>query len=410
MGQALDLRLNARVISAASASRVARETRLGRTGAPDAARAAGRADTIAITLERVGRREAERLRRRMVDTGGEAAIPGDPGASEADLVLVGDRGQFQALADGLRDDAGDLAAIGEAIGSAIAGHGRREFDWVLGGGRRLALGPAPAIVGIVNVTPDSFSDGGQHVTPGAAVDHARRLVDAGADVVDVGGESTRPGSDPVDEAEELGRVMPVIDRLAGKIEAPISIDTRRPRVAREAAAAGATIVNDVTGLQGDPAMAATVAETGAAVVIMHMLGTPKTMQQRPEYGNLMADICRYLRRGMRAATEAGVGEDRIAVDPGIGFGKTSAHNLEILARLGELRSLGRPILVGPSRKRFIGELTGIERPADRTFGTAAACALAVAAGALLVRVHDVAEVRQALQVAAAIVQAGESAS
>jgi dihydropteroate synthase len=239
------------------------------------------------------------------------------------------------------------------------------------------------------------------------VAQALRQVEAGADLLDVGGESTRPGSDPVSADEELRRVLPVIERLIGKrVSVPLSVDTRRGRVAREALAAGATIVNDVTGLQGDPEVASAAADAGAAVVIMHMQGDPKTMQRRPRYDNLMADICRHLRQGLAAARRAGIPEDRTILDPGIGFGKTLDHNLEILARLGELKSLGRPILVGVSRKRFIGDLTGLARPADRTFGTAAACALALAAGAMILRVHDVPEMRQAAAVAAAIAAKG----
>ena len=408
MGQVLDLRLNARVIAAGDVPSVTRETGLAAVAAVEAARLAAAADVVAVALERVGGREADRLARCLGDAGGAVARARAGGPDEADVLLVAGRDAFAALADRLRGESADLAAVGDAIAHAIAAHGRRRFDWVLGGGRRMALGPAPALVGVVNVTPDSFSDGGRWTDPAAAADHACRLADEGADLVDVGGESTRPGSDPVSEDDELARVMPVLERLAGRIGVPLSIDTRRPRVAREAVAAGAAVVNDVTGLQGDPDMAAAVAETGAAVVVMHMRGTPKTMQERPEYGNLMAEVCRHLRRGLHAARQAGVADDRVAVDPGIGFGKTLAHNLELLARLGQVRSLGRPILVGVSRKRFIGDLTGVQAPAARTFGTAAACALAVAAGAVLVRVHDVAEMRQAVQVAAAIAQAGES--
>jgi len=265
----------------------------------------------------------------------------------------------------------------------------------------------PRIMGIVNVTPDSFSSDGLAGDPEAAVALGIRMAEDGADILDVGGESTRPGSDPVAEDEELRRVIPVVEALARRVRTPISIDTRRARVAREALAAGACVVNDVTALRGDPAMAATVAKSGAAVVLMHMQGEPKTMQDRPVYDNLMADICRFLRQSMALAAEAGVPEEKILVDPGIGFGKTLADNLQVLARLGQLRTLGLPILIGPSRKRFIGELTGIETPAERTYGTAAACALAVAAGALVLRVHDVRPVRQALAVAAAVVHVDE---
>jgi dihydropteroate synthase len=296
--------------------------------------------------------------------------------------------------------------MGQEIGRALENHGRRRFEIRLGS-RRLSVGPKPALVGIVNVTPDSFSDGGRHFDRQEAIAHGIRLAEEGADVIDVGGESTRPGSDPVDAEEELARVLPVVAALAARVRTPISIDTRRARVAREAARAGAAIINDVTGLQGDPDMPAAVAETGAAVVIMHILGEPKTMQDSPRYDHLMADICRYLRRGIQRAAAAGVHEEAVIVDPGVGFGKTLAHNLAVLSQLGQLRTLGRPIMVGPSRKRFIGQLTGVEEPAARTCGTAAACAMAVAAGAMLLRVHDVAAIKQAVAVAAAVVSAGQ---
>ncbi len=275
-------------------------------------------------------------------------------------------------------------------------------------GGPLELGARPALMGIVNVTPDSFSDGGAFLDPDDAADHARRLVDQGADLLDIGGESTRPGSNPVDPETEAARVLPVLERLAGKVAVPISIDTRRGVVARRALDAGAAIVNDVTGLQGDPEVARAAANFGAGVVIMHMRGTPKTMQRDPAYEDLMGEIASHFRRGMAVAAEAGVPESRILVDPGIGFGKTLAHNLEILAHLTALGALGRPILVGPSRKRFVGELTGVDVPAERTFGTAGACAAAVLAGAHILRVHDVGPMRQAVDVAAAIARAAAS--
>ncbi len=298
---------------------------------------------------------------------------------------------------------GNARLLEAAGGNPAEGNARRSFQLQMGP-YRLEVGPKPLLMGVLNVTPDSFSDGGLFLEADRAVAQARRLVQEGADILDVGGESTRPCSDPVDEEEEMRRVLPVIETLAETVEVPISIDTRHARVAREAACAGACLINDITGLQGDAGMAAAVADTGAGVVIMHILGTPKTMQENPQYDDVMVDICRYLRQGMAIAERAGVPEERIIVDPGIGFGKTLAHNLEIFARLGELRALGRPILVGPSRKRFIAELTGVETPAERVYGTAAACALAVAAGAQILRVHDVAAVRQAVAVAAAITQ------
>ena len=411
----LHLRLNTRVVAATNPAAVLSE--LGRAGpwALDNPKAsAGDAfppDLVALALENLAMAEANRLAEAIRDAGGAAAIipMRDAHNGDVETVLTGSRRQFAALVDRLGEASGGGAALAREVERALANHARRRFDIRLGA-RRLSVGPRPAVMGVLNVTPDSFSDGGRFISPADAVRQAERLAAEGADLIDVGGESTRPGSDPVPEDVELERVLPVVETLASRLQVPISIDTRRARVAREAASAGACLVNDVTGLQGDPDMPAAVAETGVGCVIMHMLGEPKTMQAHPQYDNLMADICRHLRRGMQAAHDAGVPDDAVIVDPGIGFGKTLAHNLEILARLGQLRTLGAPVMVGPSRKRFIGDLTGVETPADRVPGTAAACAMAVAAGALLVRVHDVAEVRQALAVAAAVAETNERES
>ena len=266
-----------------------------------------------------------------------------------------------------------------------------------------------ALMGIVNVTPDSFSDGGLYLDPAKATLHGRELAAAGADWLDVGGESTRPGSEGVSLDEELERVMPVVEALAGAEGpgVPVSIDTSKAEVARRAVAAGARMINDVTALRGDPEMPAVCAESGAEVCLMHMLGEPRTMQEDPRYDDVVADVRDFLAERMQAAVAAGVAEDRIVLDPGIGFGKTLEHNLALLRGLPQLAELGRPLLVGPSRKRFIGELSGADAEADdRLPGTIAACIASAQRGAAILRVHDVASVRQALAVAGAI-EAGE---
>jgi dihydropteroate synthase len=254
------------------------------------------------------------------------------------------------------------------------------------------------LMGVVNVTPDSFSDGGLYLDPAAAIAHGEELLAAGADVLDVGGESTRPGAEPVGEAEELRRVLPVVEGLAG---ATISIDTSKAAVAAAALDAGATIVNDVTALRGDPAMAALCAERGATVVLMHMLGEPRTMQADPVYGDVVAEVRAFLAERVEFAIAAGIEGERIWVDPGIGFGKTAEHNLELLRRLAELAELGHPLVIGTSRKSFIGKLDGSAAP-ERLGGTIASSVLAAAAGADVLHVHDVAEAGQALTVAGAI--------
>ncbi|HYG69167.1 MAG TPA: dihydropteroate synthase [Anaeromyxobacteraceae bacterium] len=272
-------------------------------------------------------------------------------------------------------------------------------------GARLFEGPGPFLMGIVNATPDSFSDGGRFLDPDAAVAHALRLADEGADLVDLGGESARPGSPPVSVEEELRRVVPVVERLRARgFGLPISVDTTKAAVARAALAAGADLVNDVTGL-ADPDLAAVVAEAGAPVVLMHMRGTPADMQSRAVYGDVVADVARELEAAVARAVAAGVAPERIVLDPGVGFAKTAEHSLAVLARLPELRVRGLPLLVGPSRKSFIGAVTGAP-VAERLPGTLAAVTAAVLAGAEFVRVHDVAPARQAALVAAAVREAG----
>ena len=261
-------------------------------------------------------------------------------------------------------------------------------------GRRLLVGPRPLVMGIVNVTPDSFSDGGRFFDPAAAVDHGLRMVAEGADILDVGGESTRPGAEPVPAAEELRRVLPVVRELANRAGVPVSVDTSKAGVAAACLDAGAAIVNDVTGL-ADPAMVRACAAAGAGVVVMHMRGTPQTMQQNPEYADVSAEVGDYLAGRLDALEAAGLPRERVALDPGIGFGKTLDHTLQQLARLGEYRRFDRPVLLGLSRKGFLGQITGRERP-DRLAGTLAVNCFAVAAGAAhVLRVHDVAAHRDA---------------
>jgi dihydropteroate synthase len=258
------------------------------------------------------------------------------------------------------------------------------------------------LMGIVNVTPDSFSDGGLFLAPERAIAHGRELVADGADLLDIGGESTRPGARAVGTEEELARVAPVLAGLDG-VEATISIDTSKVAVAETALDAGAEIVNDVTALRLEPALAGLCAERGCVVVLMHMLGTPRTMQENPAYDDVVDDVKAFLAERIEFAMGEGMAEERIWIDPGIGFGKTVRHNLELLSRLGELRELGRPVVVGTSRKRFIGSLTG--REVDyRLGGTIASNVLALRAGADVLRVHDVAEVHEAIRVAEAILE------
>jgi dihydropteroate synthase len=261
--------------------------------------------------------------------------------------------------------------------------------------RTLQIGRRPLVMGIVNVTPDSFSDGGQFLDASAAVDHALQLVADGADVLDIGGESTRPYAEAIDADEERRRVLPVLERLAQQTSIPISIDTSKALVAAGALECGAEIVNDVTGLVGDPMMTPLVVAAGAGVCAMHMQGTPQTMQDDPRYGDVVEDILAYLRERRDALVGAGVELDRICLDPGLGFGKTHQHNLTLLANLGRFHELGCPVLAGPSRKGFLGKILG-DRDADRAAATAGAAAAAAVQGVQIVRVHDVRVVRDTL--------------
>jgi dihydropteroate synthase len=274
-------------------------------------------------------------------------------------------------------------------------------DWAIRD-RVLSTGGRTLIMGVVNVTPDSFSDGGRFLGAERAIEHGLRLYGDGADLVDVGGESTRPGAEPVSAAEEIRRVVPVIAGLA-KAGVPVSVDTSKPEVAAAALEGGALAVNDITAL-GDPAMAPLVAAAGCGVVLMHMQGTPQNMQEDPTYVDVAAEVSDFLTKRARLAEEAGVERRHICIDPGIGFGKAQNHNLELLARLDLLVATGYPVLVGTSRKSFLGRILDEPDPTERDVATAATVAIAVTRGAALVRVHNVEMTRQAVLIADAIVR------
>jgi dihydropteroate synthase len=264
--------------------------------------------------------------------------------------------------------------------------------------------PRPALVmGVVNVTPDSFSDGGKFLDPGAAVEHALELVAQGAEIIDVGGESTRPGAVPVDEAEELRRVIPVIERLAPRIQVPISIDTMKPAVARAALSAGASIVNDVGANRVEATMWRAVAETGAGYIVMHVQGTPQTMQVNPVYSDVAREIGEFFFERIQRLSNCGVASEQVILDVGIGFGKTLEHNLQLLGALGGFTKPGRPLLLGVSRKSFFGKLLGAA-PGARLPAALACASLAVEAGVQIIRTHDVVETVQAIRMTEAILK------
>jgi dihydropteroate synthase len=266
---------------------------------------------------------------------------------------------------------------------------RKRYVIPLPGGRELVLGERTLVMGILNITPDSFSDGGVHFDPQRAADAGLEMVESGADILDVGGESTRPGADPVGEDEELRRVMPVIERLAGRTEALISIDTYRARTAREATAAGAAIINDISGFQYDSCLAGVAAQSGAAVVLMHTRGRSREMYERAVYADVVSDVTRELGEAVTRALEGGVRRESLILDPGFGFAKRPEHSYTLLAQLDALRALDRPILSGPSRKSFLKDALGERSPLEREWGSAAAVTASILGGAHIVRVHDV---------------------
>ncbi len=267
--------------------------------------------------------------------------------------------------------------------------------------RVLELEGTPRIMGVLNITPDSFYDGGRYFDRSRAEGQALRMVEEGAEILDIGGESTRPGSAAVSPEEEIQRVVPLIESLAGKISIPISIDTYKAKVARASLAAGAEMVNDISGLTFDPELVSVVAESGVPVVLMHTLGRPQVMQENPVYRNLIAEIKEFLAGAIQKAERNGVRPENIIIDPGIGFGKTVEHNLEIINRLADFQDLGKPVMVGPSRKSFIGKI--LDEPAgERLEGTLAAVAIAAWNGADIIRVHDVRETRKVVRMVTAI--------
>jgi dihydropteroate synthase len=359
--------------------------------------------TRCVHLNKLLCRQANILKQEMMGLGGDAAVARGTVACSidtTDVILMGTDKQLGRLCEklvhqpfGLADLAGELTAL-------LANVSQVPKTWKTAR-RDLAL-DRPLIMGILNVTPDSFSDGGRFLDPHRAAERALEMEAEGADIIDIGGESTRPGAPQVPAAEELRRISPVIEQLAGRLSCPISVDTWKGEVARGALAAGAEIINDISGFGFDPAMAPVAAGSGAGVVLMHTRGTPDRMQSNTVYEDLLGDIIAGLRCSFYSAVSAGVERERIVIDPGIGFAKDFAANLEILRRLREFASLGLPLLVGTSRKTFIGKTLG-RVTGERMVGTAATVALAVANGASILRVHDVRAMREAADMAHAIV-------
>ncbi len=356
-----------------------------------------------VKMEAVPLSVALRIKKELVGMGGDAAVSHEAyekKAPETDVFMMGTADHYLSLAQRVSGEGEGLGRLAKELPRFLEKVSRRRFE-VKAGDRVLTLGDKPVFMGIVNCTPDSFYDGGRFFDPGKAIARGRELVSEGAEILDIGGESTRPGAEAISSEEELDRVMPVIEGLADS-GALISIDTGKAQVAARATDAGACIINDVTSFS-DPDMARVAADSSAAVVLMHMLGTPRTMQQGPFYRDLFGEILAYLDGRMEKALQAGVREESIIIDPGIGFGKTVGHNLELVRDLWRFRSLGRPILLGASNKSFIGKVLDADAD-DRREGTAAVLTAGVLAGAHILRVHEVAEHKKFVDMALAIKQ------
>ena len=363
-----------------------------------------------ILLEQVSLRQAIIIKQEMLSKGGDAAVSGKVASLAGDftdIILMGTTGQLRKASEGLMRQPFGLPQIAEEILevlNALEPLGARRLQL---GRHTLTLGTKTYIMGILNTTPDSFSDGGTHITVDAAVEHAWRLVEEGADIIDIGGESTRPGCAPTPLAEEIRRVAPVIEALGEDFPVPISVDTYKSGVAEAAIAAGAHMINDISALAIDPRLGEVVAEAKVPIVLTHMKGRPRDMQENPEYESVVSEVAEFLRASIARAEEYGISKENLLIDPGIGFGKTCAHNLELLRRLNELRSLGYPILLGTSRKSFIGTTLGLPVE-DRVEGTAATVALGIASGVDIVRVHDVKYMARVARMADAIVRGGSA--
>jgi dihydropteroate synthase len=360
-----------------------------------------------IVLDGLECRVANIIKQEMLSLGGDAAVARGTVAcsvARSDVILMGTLKQMQRFAEKISAQPFGLGAISERLREILKNVFADSF--LLRTPRReIILGERTLIMGIINVTPDSFSDGGRFDSPEKAVEEGIRMAEEGADILDIGGESTRPGSDPVSPEEEMRRVIPVIRALALRTDLPLSVDTMKASVAQKALAEGAEIVNDVSAMGSDEAMAKVVADAGAAVVLMHMRGMPKSMQAGDlAYHSLRGEIIAYLRKGIERAGDVGIDPKQIMVDPGLGFGKTAADNMRLIRYLREFRILGRPILVGASRKAFIGRVIG-GTPVERDEGTAAAVTAAILNGGQVIRVHDVPMMKKVATMADALLRA-----
>ena len=391
-------RTPARILEVESLNEIAREVERTDSDPEGVAIMTRKGRIYPVRLDGISLKAAPLLKQEALSVGADSAHArgiADHSAASSTVILLATWGQYQRLLPKLRRQPFRLAEAAEAIDRALRAYVRTAPRTVRGPHRSFELGERPRVMGVLNVTPDSFSDGGAYLDPKAAVAHAEEMVAEGADMIDLGGESTRPGARPVSPEAEWSRIAPVLSALSGRLPVPISVDTRHAEVAAKAVDAGADVVNDVEGLRSEE-MRRTVAESEAAVVVMHMRGDPTTMQNDLRYSDLRAEVFAYLSTATERALAGGIAPDRILVDPGLGFGKSAEQSLELLTHVGEFRSLGYPVVVGASRKSFLGWALGDTDPAHRSEAGVAAAVLAAERGAALVRVHEVAPTVRAL--------------
>ncbi len=359
-----------------------------------------------LKLEGIEPRTANLLKLEMLSLGGDVAVDGrgfDCSSRQTDALLMGTQKHFEKLTLKL-EQYPDLQPLSRSIRETLKSICKTHYS-IRCRKKKLLLGKRTLLMGVLNVTPDSFSDGGLFFDKEKAISHGLRMMEEGADIIDIGGESTRPGSKPLELEEELRRVIPIIESLAGRIDAPISIDTYKSEVAKRAIEAGAEIINDISGLHFDPDLARVAAKEDTPLILMHMRGIPETMQKNIHYDSLFSEMLQYLKDSVRRAESAGVDSQQIIVDPGIGFGKTIEDNLLIIKNLHEFRILGKPILLGTSRKTFIGKILNA-KPGERLEGTISSIAIGALNGAHIIRAHDVLQTKRGIAVADAIRLAG----
>jgi len=359
-----------------------------------------------LKVEGIEPRRANLLKQEMLSIGGDVAVDGrgfDCSAELTDALLMGTQKHFEKLISKL-EQYPDLQPLSHSIRETLKNISKTRYS-IRCGKRSLILGRRTLLMGVLNVTPDSFSDGGLFFDTEKAISRGLKMVEEGADIIDIGGESTRPGAKPLELAEELRRVISVIEPLAKAVDVPISIDTYKAAVAKRAIEAGAEIINDISGLHFDPTLAQVAAKEDTPLILMHIRGTPETMQRNVHYDSLFSEILRYLRDSIQRAESAGLDPQQVIIDPGIGFGKTAEDNLLIIKNLHEFRILGKPILLGTSRKSFIGKILNAD-PGERIEGTISSIAIGVLNGAHIVRSHDVLQAKKAIAVADAIRLAG----